>query len=124
VGEAAFLGLDDGAGVVRDQAAQQGFGVVDVAEVAGAVQAVRAAVVLPAAPGAAEVFGLDPDMIGVQLGADGEVLGPAPGVPDGVEQLGRDEHRVGGGRAPCQVPGYRTADVAHLVGSPRVCAGM
>ena len=42
VGEAAFFGLDDGAGLVRDQAAQQGFGVLDVAEVAGAVQAVQA----------------------------------------------------------------------------------
>ena len=31
VGEAAFFGLDDGAGVVRDQAAQQGSGVLDVA---------------------------------------------------------------------------------------------
>ena len=41
-GEAAFFGLDDGAGVVRDQAAQQGFGVLDVTEVAGAVQAVQA----------------------------------------------------------------------------------
>ena len=37
VGEAAFLGLDDGAGVVRDQTAQQGFGVLDVAEVASVV---------------------------------------------------------------------------------------
>jgi len=37
VGEAAFFGLDDGAGVVRDQAAQQGLGVLGVAEVAGAV---------------------------------------------------------------------------------------
>jgi len=42
VGQAAFFGLDDGAGVVRDQAAQQGFGVLGVAEVAGAVQAVQA----------------------------------------------------------------------------------
>ena len=42
VREAAFFGLDDGAGVVRDQAAQQGFGVLDVAQVAGAVQAVQA----------------------------------------------------------------------------------
>ena len=41
-GEAAFLGFDDGAGVVRDQAAQQGSGVLDVAQVAGAVQAVQA----------------------------------------------------------------------------------
>ena len=43
------------------------------------VQAMRAAVGLPAPPGAAEVFDLDPDMIRVQLGTDGEVLGPAPG---------------------------------------------
>jgi len=42
VGQAAFFGLDDGAGVVRDQAAQQGIGVLGVAEVAGAVQAVQA----------------------------------------------------------------------------------
>jgi hypothetical protein len=31
VGQAAFFGLDDGAGMVRDQAAQQRFGVLDVA---------------------------------------------------------------------------------------------
>ena len=42
VGQAAFFGLDDGAGVVRDQAAQHGSGVLDVAQVAGAVQAVQA----------------------------------------------------------------------------------
>jgi hypothetical protein len=38
VSEAAFFGFDDGAGVVRDQAARHGFGVVDVAEVAGTVR--------------------------------------------------------------------------------------
>jgi len=37
VSQIAFFGLDDGAGVVRDQAAQQGLGVLGVAEVAGAV---------------------------------------------------------------------------------------
>jgi len=42
VGETAFFGLDDGAGVVRDQAAQQGSGTVCAAEIAGAVQAVQA----------------------------------------------------------------------------------
>jgi len=37
MGEAAFFGLDDGAGVVGDQAAQQGSGVLDVVQAAGAV---------------------------------------------------------------------------------------
>ncbi len=41
------------------------------------VQAVRAAVGLPAAPGAAEVFGFDPDVTGKHLGADGEELAAA-----------------------------------------------
>ena len=41
-GQAAFFGLDDGAGMVSDQAAQQRFGVLDVAEIQGAVQAVQA----------------------------------------------------------------------------------
>jgi len=36
VGEAAFFGFDDRTGMVRDQAAQQVFGVLDVAQVAGA----------------------------------------------------------------------------------------
>jgi hypothetical protein len=48
----------------------------------------------PAAPRAAEVFGLDPDMTGVQLGVDGEVPGPAAGVQDGVgRQLGPEKCR-------------------------------
>ena len=56
------------------------------------VQAVRAVVGLPAAPGAAEVFGLDPDVIGVQLGADGEELAPAGRVDDRVgRQFGHDQ---------------------------------
>src|ERR1700722_13396805 len=38
------------------------------------VQAVRAAVGLRAVPGAAEVFGFDPDVIGMPFGADGEEL--------------------------------------------------
>jgi hypothetical protein len=42
VGESAFGGFDDGAGVMGDQAAQHGVGVLDVAQVAGAVQCVQA----------------------------------------------------------------------------------
>ena len=37
VSQAAFFSLDDGIGVMRDQAAQQRVGVLDVAQVAGAV---------------------------------------------------------------------------------------
>jgi hypothetical protein len=48
------------------------------------VQAVRAAVGLPAAPRTAGVFGLDPDMVWVQFSADGEVSSPAAGVQDRV----------------------------------------
>ena len=40
--EPAFFGLDDGAGVMRNQAAQQGFGMASIAEAAGAIQAVQA----------------------------------------------------------------------------------
>jgi hypothetical protein len=50
VGESAFAGFDDGAGVVCDQAAQHGIGVLGVAQVPGAVQGVQ-----PAAPGASDV---------------------------------------------------------------------
>jgi hypothetical protein len=76
VGEAAFFGFDDGAGVVRDQAAQHGFGVVDVAEIAGAVQAVQA--------GRGE-FGEVADVVqprggleqsGVRAKGEGEAAGP------------------------------------------------
>ena len=35
IGESAFVGFDDGAGVVCDQPAQQGVGVLGVAQVAG-----------------------------------------------------------------------------------------
>jgi hypothetical protein len=42
VGESAFAGFDDGAGVMGDQPAQHGVGVVSVAEVAGAVECVQA----------------------------------------------------------------------------------
>ena len=71
--------------------------------------------------GSAEVFGLDPDMIRVQLGADGEVPGPAAGVQDGVgRQFGCDEDGIVGGRASRQVAGDGAADVVHLVGPPWV----
>jgi hypothetical protein len=42
VGESAFAGFDDGAGVVCDQPAQQGIGVLGVAQVPGAVELVQA----------------------------------------------------------------------------------
>jgi len=40
--ESAFAGFDDGAGVVCDQAAQHGVGVLGVAQVPGAVELVQA----------------------------------------------------------------------------------
>ena len=81
------------------------------------VEAARAAVWLPAAPRAAEVFGLDPDVTRVQLGADGEAPGPAARVQYGVSrQLGRDEDGVVDGRASGQVAGDGAADVMQLVG--------
>ena len=42
VGESAFAGFDDGAGVVGDQPAQHGIGVLGVAKVPGAVELVQA----------------------------------------------------------------------------------
>ena len=42
VGESAFVGFDDGVGVMGDQSAQHGVGVLGVAEVPGAVQGVQA----------------------------------------------------------------------------------
>jgi hypothetical protein len=42
VGEAAFAGFDDGAGVVGDQSAQHGIGVLGVAQVPGAIELVQA----------------------------------------------------------------------------------
>jgi hypothetical protein len=42
IGESAFAGFDDGAGVVGDQPAQQGVGVLGVAQVPGAVELVQA----------------------------------------------------------------------------------
>jgi hypothetical protein len=38
IGESAFAGFDDGAGVVGDQPAQHGIGVLGVAQVPGAVE--------------------------------------------------------------------------------------
>ena len=42
VGKAPFAGFDDGAGVVGDQPAQQGIGVLGVAQVPGAIELVQA----------------------------------------------------------------------------------
>ena len=42
VGESAFAGFDDGAGVVGDQPAQHGIGVLGVTQVPGAVELVQA----------------------------------------------------------------------------------
>ena len=42
VGKSAFAGLDDGAGMMGDQPAQQGVGVLDVAQVPGAIELVQA----------------------------------------------------------------------------------
>ena len=42
VGESAFAGFDDGAGVVGDQPAQHGVGVLGIAQVPGAVELVQA----------------------------------------------------------------------------------
>jgi hypothetical protein len=42
VGKSAFVGFDDGVGVVGDQPAQHGVGVLGVAQVPGAVQGMQA----------------------------------------------------------------------------------
>ena len=42
VGKSAFFGFDDGAGVMCDQPAQHGVGVLGIAQVTGAVQCVQA----------------------------------------------------------------------------------
>ena len=42
VGESAFVGFDDGAGVMGDQSAQQGIGAPGVAQVPGAIELVQA----------------------------------------------------------------------------------
>ena len=41
IGESAFAGFDDGVGVMGDQSAQRGVGVLGVAQVPGAVQGVQ-----------------------------------------------------------------------------------
>src|ERR1700691_3275684 len=76
---------------------------------------------LPGPPETTEVFGLDPDVIRVQLGPDGEELTPAGRVQDGIRgQFGHDQHRVIKGRARRKVPSHRTARVLHLVRAPWV----
>jgi hypothetical protein len=42
VGESAFVGFEDGVGVMGDQPAHHGVGLMDVAQVTGAVQGVQA----------------------------------------------------------------------------------
>ena len=42
VGESAFAGFDDGTGVMGDQPAQHGVGVLGIAQVTGTIQAVQA----------------------------------------------------------------------------------
>ena len=97
VGEAALLGLDDGAGVVRDQAAQQGFGVLDVAQVAGAVQAVQAGVgefgevadVVQPRGGLDQIgVGVEGRVEGAGPGGDALDVGPAAGKRAGQEGAG------------------------------------
>ena len=97
-GEAAFFGLDDGAGVVRDQAAQQGFGVLDVAQVAGAVQAVQAGggefgevadVVQPR--GGLEQAGVGAEGGGEAAGPGGDALDVGPAAGKGVGEEGAGE---------------------------------
>jgi hypothetical protein len=78
---------------------------------------VGAVVGLPELPGAAAVFDLDPQVVGVGLAADGEELARAGGVQHGVGgQLAGDQDRVIGGRAACQVGRDVAADLADLIG--------
>ena len=49
VGKSAFFGFDDGVGVMGDQSAQQGVGVLGIARVTGVMEGVQAR---PAGPGA------------------------------------------------------------------------
>ena len=42
IGESAFVGFDDGAGMVGDQSAQHGIGVLGVAHVPGAIELMQA----------------------------------------------------------------------------------
>lgn len=74
---AAFFSLDDGAGVVSDQAVQHRVGMLDVAQVAGAVQAVQACV---------GEFGEVSDVVQprggleeIGIGAEGRLEGAGPG---------------------------------------------
>jgi hypothetical protein len=114
VGQAAFFGFDDGAGVVRDQAAQQGFGVLDVAEVAGAVQAVQAGggevgqVADVVQPGG----GLKEPGVGAEgrlesAGPGGDTLDTGPAAGKGVGEEGAGEGAEAGGDAKANAAGQR-----------------
>ena len=98
VGQAAFFGFDDGAGVVRDQAAQHRVGVLDVAEVAGAVQAVQAGVgefgevadvVQPG--GGLEQVGVGAEGTAEGAGPGGDALDVGPAAGKGVGEEGAGE---------------------------------
>ena len=99
VGRTAYFSLDYGAGVMRDQAAQHLVGVVDVAQVAGAVQAVQA--------GDGQ-FGEVADVVqpggGLQqpgVGADGgcEAAGPGGDALDVSPAAGHGSFEQGAGEA-------------------------
>ena len=97
IGQPAFVGLDDGAGMMRDQAAQHRVGVLDITQVTGAVQAVQ--------PGTGQ-FGKVADVVqprggfqqhGVRTesgretarpGGDSLDVGPAAGKRTGQERAG------------------------------------
>ena len=70
-----------------------------------------------AVPRAAEVFALDPYVVGVDLDADGEELALAVGMGDRVGgELAGDQDGIGGGGAAVQVGGDLAAYPRYLVG--------
>jgi len=105
VGESAFAGFDDGAGVMSDQPAQHGIGVLGVAQVPGAIELVQAGggeaggVADPAASRAREARGAEAGATadggtagGSQPGGPADPAGPAvppaPRPDQGVVQAG------------------------------------
>ena len=97
VGKSAFAGFDDGAGVMGDQPAQQGVGVLGVAQVPGAIELVQARD--GKAGGVADV--VQPRGGFQQIGVSAE-NGCQAACPGG-DALGRAPS--GGGEAPAGVPG-------------------
>ena len=84
-GESAFAGFDDGAGVVGDQPAQQGIGVLSVAQVPGAVELVQAG--------------------GAEAGGVADVVQPGGGFEQ-VDVRAEDRYQAAcpGGDAPGRAP--------------------